>query len=154
MNFPLDYDDEVERRRTHPKLLPNVEADTAGGILEMKLDMVSVEDNAKAAKLASSARSAQADTQATVDKGKSLSQRSENRLLGQRRSVLDGPAPRGSGVGTGYKYKYLAGVLYPPVAKYLASEPELAKQKRLSSGLIERLIAGLPFPGRYVGPCI
>ena len=35
--------------------------------------------------------------------------------------LLDRPAPRGSGAGTGYKDNYLAGVLYPPVANYLAS---------------------------------
>ena len=43
--------------------------------------------------------------------------------------LLDGLAPRGNGVGTGYKDKYPAGVLYPPVAKYLTSEPDLAKGK-------------------------
>ena len=64
---------------------------------------------------------------------------------------MDGPAPRGSGVGTGHKNKYPAGILYPPVEKYLASEPDLAKQNRLSSGLINRLRAVLPMPGRYVG---
>ena len=68
--------------------------------------------------------------------------------------LLDEPAPRGSGVGTGYKYKYPAGVLYSPVAKYLTSEPDLAKRKKLSSSLLERLIAVLNFPGRYVGKCI
>ena len=68
--------------------------------------------------------------------------------------MLDGPAPRGSGVGTGHKNKYPADILYPPVAKYLSSEPDLAKQKRLSSIMIERLREGLTIPGRYVGTCI
>ena len=36
MNFPPDYDNDVERSRTHLKLLPKNEADTAGGILEMR----------------------------------------------------------------------------------------------------------------------
>ena len=42
MNFPLDYNDNVERRRTHPKLFPKVEDDTAGGILVMKPERVRV----------------------------------------------------------------------------------------------------------------
>ena len=105
-------------------------------------------------KLASSARIAHADTQAIVDKGKCLSQRAENRPSGQLGSVSDGPDPCGSGVGTRYKDKYPTGVLYPPVAKYLVSEPDLAKRKQLSSGLLERLRAGLPLPCRYVGTCI
>ena len=65
--------------------------------------------------------------------------------------LLYGPAPRGSGVGTGNKKKYPAGILYPPVAKYLASNPDIAKRKRLSYGLLKRLREGLPMPGRYVG---
>ena len=65
--------------------------------------------------------------------------------------LLDRPAPRGSGVGTGYKDKYPAGVLYPPVAKCLASKPDLSKRKQLLSGLLEGLRSGLPLPGRYVG---
>ena len=65
--------------------------------------------------------------------------------------LLGGPAPRGSGFGTEHKNKYPAGILYPLVAKYLASEPDLAKQKLLLSGLIERLIVGLSMPGRYIG---
>ena len=65
--------------------------------------------------------------------------------------VLDGSAPRGSGVGTGYKNKYPVGVLYPPVAKYLLSEPDISKQKLLLYVLLERLRAGLPIPSKYVG---
>ena len=45
-----------------------------GGIIEMKPERVSVEDDMKAVKLASSARNANADTQDIVDKGKFLSQ--------------------------------------------------------------------------------
>ena len=80
-------------------------------------------------KLVSSARSAYADTQDIVDKGKSLSQRAENRTLGRQRSALDGTAPCGCVVGTGYTDKYPEGVLYPLVPKYMASELDLAKQK-------------------------
>ena len=74
LNFPLDYNDDVERRRTHSNIFPKVEADTVRGIIEMKPERVSVEDNMKAVKLASSARNAHADTQDIVDKGKFLSQ--------------------------------------------------------------------------------
>ena len=45
MSCPLDYDENVECRRTHPKLLPNNEADTVRGILEMRPKRVRVEDN-------------------------------------------------------------------------------------------------------------
>ena len=99
------------------------------GILEMMPKRVFVEDNAKAVKLASNARSDNVVTQAIVDGGKLLSQRAENRPLGQLRSVLDVPSQCGSGVGTGHKNKYPAGILYPPVEKYLSSEPDLAKWK-------------------------
>ena len=105
-------------------------------------------------KLASNSRSANIFTQAIVDGGKSMSQRAENKPLVQRMSVLDGSTPRGSGVGTGHKNKYPTGILYPPVAKYLSSKPDIAKQKRLSSGLLKKFSAGLPMPGRYVGTCI
>ena len=103
MNFPLDYEDNVERRRPHPKVFPNNEADTTGEILEMRPKRVRVEDNSKAAKVSSNARSENVVTQAIVYGGKSLSQRADNRKVGQQRSVLDGPTPRGSGVGTGHK---------------------------------------------------
>ena len=129
MNFPLDYDNDGERRMTHTNLFPNNEADTVGGILEMRPKRVCVEDNKKALKLASNAKSATVVTQDIVDGGKQLSQRAENRPLGQRRSVLDGSASRGSGVGTGNKNKYPAGIFYPTVAKYLSSEPDIAKRK-------------------------
>ena len=151
MSCPLDYDENVECRRTHPKLLPNNEADTVRGILEMRPKRVRVEDNEQAVKLASNSRSANIFTQAIVDGGKSMSQRAENKPLVQRMSVLDGSTPRGSGVGTGHKNKYPTGILYPPVAKYLSSKPDIAKRKRLLSGLIERLRAGLPMPSRYIG---
>ena len=65
--------------------------------------------------------------------------------------LLDGSDPCGSGVGTGHTNKYPAGILYPLVEKYLTRQLDLAKRKRLSSGLIEPLIAGLPIPYRYVG---
>ena len=65
--------------------------------------------------------------------------------------MLDGTATRGSVVGTAYKDKYPAGVLYTSVTKYLAREPNIAKRKRLSSGLLKRLRAGLLLPGRYAG---
>ena len=68
--------------------------------------------------------------------------------------MLDRSAPCGSLVGTGHKNKYPAGVLYLPVTKYLASEPDLANQKQLLSGLIDLLRAGLTLPGRYVVTCI
>ena len=126
MNFPLDYNDNVERRRTHPKLFPKNETETAGGILDMRSERVCVEDNDKAVKLAYNARSENVVTQAIFDRGKWLPQRAENRPLVQRSSVLDGPAPHGSGFGTRYKDKYPAGVLYPSVAKYLAGELDLA----------------------------
>ena len=64
--------------------------------------------------------------------------------------MLDVTSPRGSLVGTGHKNKYPEGILYPPVAKYLESEPDIANQKRLLSGLLKRLISGLSLPGRYV----
>ena len=95
----------------------------------MKPKRVSVEDNARAVKLASSTRSVHSDTQDIVDKDKPLSQRAENRPLVQRSSVLDGPAPHGSGFGTRYKDKYPAGVFNTRVAKYLARQPDLAKGK-------------------------
>ena len=69
----------------------------------MRPNRVRVEDNAKAVKLASDARSTYVVKQDIVDGGKSLSQRADNRLLGQQRRVLDGSAPRGSGFGTGHK---------------------------------------------------
>ena len=65
--------------------------------------------------------------------------------------LLDGSAPRGSGVRTGHKNKYPAGILYPQAVNYLSSEPDIAKRKQLSSGRFEKLRAGLPMPGRYVG---
>ena len=65
--------------------------------------------------------------------------------------LLGGPAPRGSGFGTGHKNKYPAGILYPQAVNYLSSEPDIAKRKQLSSGRFEKLRAGLPMPGRYVG---
>ena len=34
MNCPVDYDDNKERRKTHPLLLPNIEAITKGGELK------------------------------------------------------------------------------------------------------------------------
>ena len=95
-NFPLDYDDNVECRRTHPKLLTNIEADTVGGILEMMPQRVCVEDNEKAVKLAYNSSSTNFVTQDIVEGGKSLSQRAENSLLVQRRSLLGVSAPRGS----------------------------------------------------------
>ena len=33
LNIPLDYNDDVERRRTHPDLLPKNEATTLGGMI-------------------------------------------------------------------------------------------------------------------------
>ena len=111
MNFPLDYDNDVERRRTHPNLFTKNEADTVVGVLEMRPERVRVEDNEKAVKLASNARSANVFTQATVDGGKLLSQRAENRTLVQQRSVLDGSYPCGSGFGTGHKNNYQAGII-------------------------------------------
>ena len=44
MKFLLDYYDKIESRRNHPKLFPKVESETAGGILEMNLERVIVED--------------------------------------------------------------------------------------------------------------
>ena len=117
----------------------------------MRPNRVRVEDNAKAVKLASDARSTYVVKQDIVDGGKSLSQRAENRLLVKQRSVLGGPALSGSGFGTGHKNKDPAGILYLPVAKYLASKPDLAKRKQLLPGLIERLRAGMALPGKYAG---
>ena len=151
MNCPLDYDNDAKHMRNHPKQLSKNEADTAGGIPGMRPKRVRVEDNKKALKLASNARNANVVTQAIFGGGKSLSQKYGNRSLVQRRSVLDRSASRGSGVGTGHKNKYPAGILYLPVAKYLSSKPDIAKRKRLLSGLIERLRAGLPMPSRYIG---
>ena len=48
---PLDYDNNVEHRRTHPNLLPKIEADTAGGIVEKNPGRVSVKDISKAVRL-------------------------------------------------------------------------------------------------------
>ena len=58
MNGPLYYNDNVECRWTHPKPFTKNEADTMGGVLEMRPKRVHVEDNTKAVKLASNARSA------------------------------------------------------------------------------------------------
>ena len=102
-------------------------------------------------KLASHAKSEKFVTQAIVEGGKLLSQQAKHRPLGQRRSVLDIPDPHGSGVGTEHKNKYPEGILYPLVAKYLAIKPDLAKQKRLLSGLFKIFLSGLPMPSRYVG---
>ena len=110
MNCPIYYNDDVKRRRTHPKIFPKNEAETTGGILEMRPERVRVEDNYKAVKLAYNARSENVVTQAIFDRGKWLPQRAENRPLVQRRSVLDGYDPHGSGVGIGHKNKYLAGI--------------------------------------------
>ena len=74
MNFPLDYDNNVEHRRTRPKILTKNEADITEGIIEMNPERVHVEDNEKAVKLASNARSENVVTQAIIDGGKSLSQ--------------------------------------------------------------------------------
>ena len=103
MKFPLDYNDGVEQKRTHPNLFPKNEADTSGGILEMMPERVRAEDTKKAVKLASNATSENVVVQAIVDGGKYLSQRSDKRPLGQRRSVLEISAPLGSGVRTGHK---------------------------------------------------
>ena len=116
----------------------------------MKPERFCVEDNEKYLKLTSNASSANVVTRAIVNGVKLLSQRPENMPLVQLRSVLDRPDPRGSGVETGHKNRYPEGILYPPVEKYLTSEPDLAKQKRLSSCLLERLRAGMSMPGRYV----
>ena len=123
---PIDYNNNVEHRRTKPNLLPKIEADTAGGIVEKNPGRVSVKDILKAVRLESGARSAHADTQAIVNKGKFMSQRVDNRPLGQRRSVLDGPSPCRSVYGTGYTDKYTAGVLYLPVEKSNGSDYCLA----------------------------
>ena len=72
MNFPLDYEEDVDRRRTCQNTLPKNEADIAGRILEMRPERVCVEDNKKALKLASNDRSANVVTQAIIDGGKSL----------------------------------------------------------------------------------
>ena len=34
MNFPINYDDDKERRKTHPFLMPKIEAGTKGGELK------------------------------------------------------------------------------------------------------------------------
>ena len=67
----------------------------------MMTERVHVEDNDKAVKYAYNDRSTNVVTQNLVDGGKSLSQQAENRPLGQQRSVLDVPDPRGSGVRNG-----------------------------------------------------
>ena len=120
----------------------------------MRPKRVRIENNEKAMKLASHAKSENFVTQAIVEGGKLLSQQAKHRPLGQRRSVLDIPDPHGSGVGTEHKNKYPAGILYPPVAKYLSRKTDIAKQKRLSSGLLKQFISCLLMPGRYVGTCI
>ena len=54
--------------------MPNNEADTAEGIIEMRPKRVRVEDTKKAVKLASNDRNENVVTQAIIDGGKSLSQ--------------------------------------------------------------------------------
>ena len=48
MNYPIDYNDDKERRKTHPLFLPNIDSGTKGEELKKNL----VEDNMKSNKTA------------------------------------------------------------------------------------------------------
>ena len=134
MNLPINYNDEEERRKTHPLLLRNIEAGTKGEELKKNPNEDSIKSN----------KTALDKTQDVYGNGvhkaaeKLLSQQVKKPSL-QRRSVLDGHVPRGLEDRTGDYSTYPVGSKYPALVEYLKRYPDCAKCAQLGRHLLARV---------------
>jgi hypothetical protein len=112
MGIAIDYDDDVERRNTHPKLLPKVEVD--GVVSKADLEVL----------VAATGLDKERDQQRGIKK-RSISQ--QDKLVTKRRSVLN-DAKYGPGNGPHWGTNRSR---YPNLIKALADEPDPRRRRTL-----------------------
>ena len=133
-----DYDDDVERRNTHPLLLP-AEEKTSSNVSETLKQIVRpvpMQDSKTVSPVAKKQRDIVPRTKPMIKQTKTL--------LEHRRSVLSEHEARAMRKSSGHNVKCPERSKYPALMTYLAGEPDPAKRR--AAGRLRARALGYRYP--------